>query len=146
MRTLAEFIDARLSLVLGLAVTVLAGCATPAMDPGGSVPSSQTTLMAGWEHHFTIEWTVEPEAETTRLLRGYLNNRHGERAEDVRVLARGLDSSGAVVGRRIAFVPGGVSGFGRAPFVIQRMPAADHYEVSVWTYTWHQSGSQDRDR
>ena len=34
-----------------------------------------------------------------------------------------------MVGQRIAFVPGGVSGFGRAYFEVPNLPAADHYRV-----------------
>jgi len=146
MRIPSDRIVASCRLLLGLTVAALLGCAAPGVDPGGSVPLAQTTLMAGWEQHFTIEWTVEPYGEGTRQLRGYVNNQHGERAVDVRLLVRGLDRSGAVVSRRIDFVPGGVSGFGRAPFVIQHVGAADRYEVSVWTYTWEQSSSEDRDR
>jgi hypothetical protein len=124
-----------LSLALGLVVLTTTGCAsTDAFSPSGSA----TTLMYGWELHFTLEWTVEPEAGDARQLKGYVNNLYGGYATDVRLLAQALDASGTVVGRRIAFVPAGVPGFGRSSFVIQHLPPADHYQVSVWTYDFHQ--------
>jgi len=65
-----------------------------------------TTLMAGWEHHFTM--------------------------------AQALDPMGAVVGQRIAYVPGGVGGLGRSYFEVPSLPVAENYRVSVWDYTWFQ--------
>src|SRR5437660_394309 len=59
----------------------------------------------------------------------------------VRLLAQALDPSGAVVGQRIAWVPGGVSGFGRAYFEIPHLPATDHYRVSVWDFSFIESAS-----
>ncbi len=98
-----------------------------------------TTLMTGWESRFKIEWNVESETGGTRRIRGYITSQHGEYAEPVRLLAQALDASGAVVGRRIAWVPGGVNGFQRAYFEIPQLPSAQGYRVSVWDYTFLQS-------
>jgi hypothetical protein len=120
-------------------ITVLAtACAT-----GSYVTSSgsTTTLMAGWERHFALEWTVEVEQDGTRRLRGYVQNQHGEAVEQVRVLARALDAPGAVVGQRINWVPGTVGGFGRAYFEVPNLPPADSYMLTVWDYTLVQSSS-----
>src|SRR5262249_54416796 len=46
--------------------------------------------------------------------------------------AQAVDSTGAVLGQRIAYVPGGVGGFGRAYFIVPGLPIADSYRVSVW--------------
>jgi len=40
-----------------------------------------------------------------------------------------------VLGERIEWIPGGVSGFGRAYFEIPHLPAADRYLVTVWDYS-----------
>ena len=118
---------------LGLIVASLTACGIA----GGylSPPGSTITLMAGWEHRFTLEWAVDPEQGQLRRVRGYIYSRYGEAAEPVRILAQALDSSGAVVGQRIAWVPGGVNGFQRAYFEVAQLPLAATYRVSVWDYT-----------
>jgi hypothetical protein len=105
---------------------------------------STTTLMAGWEQHFTLEWTPEPEEGNARRITGYLYNRHGEAAVSVRVLAQALNQSGAVVGQRIEWVPEGVTGFGRSYFIVPHLPIADTYRVTVWDYTWQQADGGSR--
>jgi len=106
-----------------------------ALKPSATV----TTLTAGWERHFTLEWTVEPRPDGGVLLSGSITSSHGARAEPMRLLAQTLDAAGAVVGQRIFWVPGGVGGFQRAYFVFPDLPAADRYRVSVWDYTFQQS-------
>ena len=121
-----------------LILVVATACATG----NGVTPSgSTTTLMAGWERHFALEWTVEMVQDGTRRLRGYIQSRHGEAVEQVRVLARALDVPGAVVGQRISWVPGTVGGFGRAYFEVPNLPPADRYLLTVWDYTLVQSSS-----
>ena len=120
---------------LGLIVLTAAACATTGAEPPLSSPAT-TTLMYGWERHFALEWTAEPERGRVS---GYLHNRNGENALSVRVLAQALDASGAVVGQRIQAIPGGVGGFGRAYFTLANLPAANSYRVSVWDYTWFQA-------
>jgi hypothetical protein len=120
----------------------MTACATGSsyLSPSGST----TTLMLGWEQHFTLEWTAEPEQGNARRLTGYIYNRHGESAVSVRVLAQALDQSGAVVGQRIEWVPGGVGGFGRTYFIVPHLPVADTYRVTIWDYTWHQTDGGGR--
>jgi len=123
-------------LALGLIVVVAgASCVTVGRDAAASA----STLMAGWETHFKLDWAVEPEGANARVVRGYIASLHGQHAEPVRMLARALDGSGVVVGSRIAWIPGGVSGLGRAYFEVPHLPAADHYAVSVWDYTFLES-------
>jgi len=127
-----------LARLILIAVTVTAcGTASGYLTPSGS--TTTTTLMAGWERHFVIDWTVEPEQGGARRIRGYVTSLHGEAAEPVRLLAQALDSSGAVVGQRIGWIPGGVNGFQRAYFEIAPLPSAAQYRVSVWDYSFIQN-------
>jgi hypothetical protein len=121
----------------GLIALAVTACGTTS---GYLVPSgSTTTLMAGWERRFTLDWAVEPEQGEVRRVRGYVTSRDGESAEPVRVLAQALDSAGAIVGQRIAWVPGGVNGFQRAYFEVPHLPPAASYRVSVLDYDLLQS-------
>ena len=126
----------RLGLLIGAIVTTAATCA---MNGAVPPPGSPTTLMYGWEHHFSIDWTAVEQTGNTRRVSGYVQSHHGEFATHLRVLAQGIDTSGAVVGQRIAYVPGGVGGFGRAYFIVPGLPIADSYRVSVWDYAWNQA-------
>jgi hypothetical protein len=119
-----------------LTAVALTGCATT----GPLVPAgSPTTLVAGWEHHFTIDWTTEAEPGGSRRIVGHVSGQQGEGAEPVRLLGQALDASGAVVGQRIEWLVGGINGFQRAYFEIPHLPVAASYRVSVWEYTWRQS-------
>ena len=127
-----------LLLITLIAATVAACAGTGATPP---LTSTTTTLMSGWEKHFTLEWAASPGQNGSRRLNGYVHNRNGEFAIQLRVLAQALDASGAVVGQRIEYVPGGVTGFARAYFEVPSMPSASDYRVSVWEYTWLQADS-----
>lgn len=115
----------------------LSGCASV-----GS-PLTQTTeydtLVPGWESKFSIEWQAQPESGGTTLLYGRVTSRYGEYASPFRVLGMAVDSSGAVIGQRIEWVPGGVPGFAHAYFEIGHLPAAASYKVTIWDYTFIQS-------
>ena len=115
----------------GMIVVVTAACANNQLTPSASV----TTLVTGWEQKFTIEWTAEPEQGATKRIRGYIYSQYGQSAEPVRVLAQARDQSGAIIGQRIAWVPGGVPGLGRAYFEVRHMPTADRYTVRIWEYS-----------
>ena len=122
---------------LGLIAVAVSACGTVSSH---LTPSASTTsLMAGWEYRFNLDWSVEPEKGDARRIRGHISSQHGEYAEPVRLLVQALDSSGNVVSQRLAWVPGGVGGFGRGYFEIPHLPPADHYRVTVWDYTFLQS-------
>jgi len=72
--------------------------------------------MKGWDHwfKFKLDWSMEPEPDGGKRVRGYITNECGEPAEPLRMLAQALDASGAVVGQQIAWVPEGVGGFERS--------------------------------
>jgi len=61
-------------------------------------------------------------------------NTYGEPAGKVQLLAQALDANGNVVAQRIEWVPGVVPGFGRVYFEVSKMPKADAYRVTVWSY------------
>src|SRR2546422_643636 len=130
-----------------LAVAQLA-VITVAMTACGTASSyltpstSTTTLMAGWDRWFKLEWSVEREQGSTNRITGYITSQYGEGADAVRVLAQALDASGAVVGQQIAWVPGGVGGFSQRSFEAPRPPAATHYQGSVWDYSLRQAANR----
>jgi hypothetical protein len=129
--------------VLGAGVTLVTlVIAVGANGVSNIAPSaSVTTLMAGWERYFQLKWSEEGETGGTHRIRGYVVSQYGVYAVNVRLLGQALGSSGDVVGQQIAWVPGGIPGNGQVYFEIPHLPAADHYRVSVWDYTFHQSPS-----
>ena len=119
----------RLALLIAAIVSINAACAST--NPNLTPSSTTTTLTAGWEHHFAIEWAAAEQGP-------YVYNQYGATATHMRILAQALDPNGAVIGQRITYVPGGVGGFGRAYFDVPNLPATPAYRVSVWDYTWFQ--------
>ena len=97
------------------------------------------TMIIGWENHFSLEWSVEPASNHTSRISGYVINRSGEDIDHMRVLAQAFDSSGAVAGKRMSWVLGGVSAGERAYFEIGDVPTAAAYRVTVWDYDSIQS-------
>jgi hypothetical protein len=133
MNSVQKYRVAAAGLAAGCLAVLLAGCGTA--TSGGTNDPSITTLMAGWQQKFDLDWQVKPEPGGTQRIQGYLTSRYGRSAEPVRVLVQALDGSGAGVGHRIAWVPGGVPGFGRSYFEVRHLPSADHFLVSVWDYS-----------
>ena len=132
----------RVGVLMGLVVTLSAACASTGATP--PLGTTTTTLTAGWEHHFTFEWATADQGQSSKKVSGYVYNHNGEYAISLRVLAQAVDSGGAVVGQQIAFVPGGVGGFGRAYFEVPNLPATAGYRLSVWDYTWFQSNGDGK--
>lgn len=132
----------RPALLISLIVTTAVACASSGATPPPG--TGYNTLMAGWEHHFSIDWTATDQSPSARKISGYVYNQNGEFAISLRVLAQAVDATGTVVGQRIAYVPGGVGGFGRAYFIVPDLPVADNYRVSVWDYTWFQAPKDPR--
>jgi len=95
--------------------------------------------MSGKENHYSIDWIAAEQGQKIQKVCRYVYNQHGEFATHLRVLAQAVDPAGAVVGQRIAYVPGGVGGFGRAYFEVPNLPATAAYRVSIWDYTWFQA-------
>src|SRR5437762_11187783 len=107
---------------VGLIAVVLTACGLSTHYPIPSGP--MTTLIPGWERHFMLEWTVEPEHGGSRRVDGYIFNRYGEYAADVRLLVQAPEHSGVVGDQRIVWGPTGAGGLGRADLDSRRLPAA----------------------
>ena len=114
-----------------------AACATPGLEPSATL----TTLAPDAQYWFKIDWEANPDRDGQIKLRGYVVNTYGEAAGHVRLLAQALDAAGNVVTQRLEWVPGVVPGFGRAYFEVPKMPPADQYRVTVWSY--HRIQSDD---
>jgi hypothetical protein len=123
-------------LGLGLLGVATTGCGVT--ERYFTPSSSTTTLMAGWEYRFGLDWTVFPAADGSSRVEGYVNSLAGERAMSLRVMARAIDSQGQVVGQQIAWIPEGVPAFSRTYFAVPRLPQAESYVVTVWDYTLFQ--------
>ena len=132
MKTLPKSIVSWIELAL-IAVVVSA-CAT-----GGDPLTSRTeydTLVPGWESKFTLDWQVEPAKDGASRVYGRVSSHYGQHASPFRVLGMAVDSSGKLIGQRIAWVPGGVPGFTQVYFEIDHLPVAASYTVTVWDYTF----------
>jgi len=106
-------------------LVVLAGCGTATSGAAArGVSPSTTTLMAGWQQKFELDWQAKPGPDGTQRIQGYIVSRQGHSAEPVRVLVQVLDASGAAMDYRIAWIPGGVPGFGRAYFEVAHQPSS----------------------
>jgi len=136
MRTLPKSIASWVEL--GLIAVVVSACATWG-DPLTS-RTEYNTLVPGWESKFTLDWKVEPAKDGTSRLYGQVSSHYGQYASPFRVLGMAVDSSGKVIGQRIAWVPGGVPGFTQVYFEIDHLATAASYKVTVWDYTFIEAG------
>jgi ABC-type glycerol-3-phosphate transport system substrate-binding protein len=134
----------RFGILVGAIVAMTAACANIGTGAAPPLSVTETTLMYGWENYFSIEWAADQSRNGTQRVTGYVYNRKGEYALDLRVMAQAVDASGAVVGQRIAFVPGGVGGLGRVYFEVPNLPVASTYRVSVFDFTWSQGTGDSR--
>jgi hypothetical protein len=131
-------------ILVGAIAVLTSACANIGTGAAPPLSVTDTTLMYGWEHYFSIEWAALQGRNGTQRVTGYVYNRKGEYALDLRVMAQAVDAAGTVVGQRIAFVPGGVGGSGRAYFEVPNLPVASTYRVSVYDFTWSQGTGDSR--
>lgn len=118
---------------LGVVAVVVAACA----GADQIAPTTAfTTLMPGWESKFSVEWNAQPAADGSRVVYGRVTSRYGQYAEPFSLLGQALDSADKLVDQRVQRVPGGVPGFTTTYFQFVRMAAADHYKVTVWSYSF----------
>ena len=134
----------RFVILLGAIAAMASGCANVGHGADPPLSVTENTLMYGWENYFSFEWAALQGRNGTQRVAGYVYNRKGEYALDLRVMAQAVDASGTVVGQRIAFVPGGVGGSGRAYFEVPNLPVASTYRVSVYDFTWAQGTGDSR--
>ena len=134
----------RFVILVGAIVAMTSACANIGTGAAPPLSVTDTTLMYGWENYFSIEWAALQGRNGTQRVAGYVYNRKGEYALDMRVMAQAVDASGTVIGQRIAFVPGGVGGLGRVYFEVPNLPVASTYRVSVYDFTWSQGTGDSR--
>ena len=121
--------------LLALALVAVVGCvgATPAMAPSATV----TTTVQGWENWFALDWATYAKPSGNEIA-GYVYNKYGQAAVNVRILAQGLDQNGALVDQKLAWVPGDVPPLNRAYFRVPGLPTAQQYRVTVWAFDFIQ--------
>src|SRR2546428_9763850 len=74
--------------VTGIGLGLIALTATACETASGSLAptTSTTTLMAGWERKFTLDWTMEPGPNNARRIPGHISSQYGPNVESVRIL------------------------------------------------------------
>lgn len=105
------------------------GCLTAGPEPSETL----TTLSADAKHWFKIDWEAVPRPDGTVRVEGFIQNTYGTAAR-VRLLAQALEPSGKVVAQKLWWLDT-IPGFGRVSYRIPGLPRADHYSVTVWSYT-----------
>src|SRR4029453_4453669 len=118
----------------GLIALAVTACATG--GDGLAPPASFTTLIPGVESNVSGDWKDTPAQDGSRLLFGRVTSHYGQYAENFQLLGQSLDASGNLVSQRGGRGPGGVPGFNSTYYEISRMAAADHYRVTVWSYSF----------
>jgi hypothetical protein len=112
-------------------VPLVAGAAAPAPTPSAAT----TTAMPGAEEHwFKLDWSVVPHGPTARRIDGYVYNSYGRPADTMRILAQGYNQAGALIAQKLTWVMQVVPPSSRASFIVDDLPPADHYKVSVWSF------------
>ena len=111
------------------AFTLLSILAAPA------AVTAQSYRVYGAEQFFSVEWAASV-ARGRPLVSGYVVNKYGLTARQMRVLVESLDASGAVTGATIGYVNADVPPDSRRYFEVPlRVPAAS-YRVSVLSWDW----------
>ncbi len=128
-----------------LAALVVAGLAAGCVVPAGSAAAARLTpLVVGWENYFKIDWESAQRGGRP-VVRGYLLNDWGFPAARVQLLVESLDTSGTVVGQRVAWLGVGVLTPGTRAYFEEPVPQpASSYRVSVFAFDWVQVGGDDR--
>ena len=124
---------------------LLAAAVTACSAAGGWNVSvgDKTTLMYGWENRFGIDWTVEPETPTTRVVSGRVFARMPTAIDRMRLLVQASDGSGRPIAQRLVWVPGSI-GAGGTYFEVGGLPVAAQYRVTVWDWSNIESASRER--
>src|SRR5262249_24972684 len=126
--------EARMARAIAM-VLMLAAAGTACTTTGTAPSLTVTTLMPDSGRAFKLGWGAAPQKNggPPPLCRS-VGNTNGGAASRVQLLAQALDTSGALVGQKVSWVPGVVPGFGRTYFEIPDMPKAETYRVTVWSY------------
>jgi hypothetical protein len=127
-------------IVAGVLTGVAAGCAG-AGEWGPTPSATVTTTTPGFtENWFKVEWEVSADSGQTKQVYGYVYNNYGRPAAFMRLLVQSFDSADKLVDQRLEWVGRPVPPLSNSYFSVRRLPAADHYRVSVWSYTIQEGG------
>jgi len=80
---------------------------------------------------FRIEWELTPK----RAIEGRVYNEYQAPVRRIRLLVEALDASDRVVDKKLGYVFGDVGPLSHHYFEVRELPAADHYRLSVESYT-----------
>ncbi len=80
---------------------------------------------------FRIEWEVTP----THVIEGRVYNEYHNAMTSVRLLVEALDAADQVVDKKFGYVFGDIPALSDRYFEVSTLPPADHYRVSVESYT-----------
>ena len=80
---------------------------------------------------FRIEWELTPK----RTIEGRVYNEYQSPVTRVRLLVEALDASDRVVDRKFGDVFGDIGPLSDRYFEVRALPAADHYRLSVESYS-----------
>jgi len=123
----------------GLAALLLLSSAGAATDPETWQPGNLQPLIVGWQQFFRVQWDATRQRDQP-LVEGYITNIWGFAALNVRLLVNGYDASGQQVGQLISWGPYEIDCGSRVYFNVP-VPRAATYEVSIFSWSWIQTGN-----
>lgn len=106
--------------------------------PLGAVGRPLTPLVLGWEQFFKLDWQAGARGQQP-VVWGHLLNDWGMPAAGVQLLVEGLDSSGGIVGQKVAWLGSTLTPGTRAYFEVPVPWKAPTHRVSVFAFDWVQS-------
>jgi hypothetical protein len=93
------------------------------------------TWAADWDGWFHVSWGPEPEGKTpTPRIEASVRNDSPYRVTDVQLEVEGLNTDEQSVGRRVVWALGDIESGGESSFVIEAMPGAVTYRMSVTAF------------
>ncbi len=109
-----------------LVVLVALACLALGMPAQGQVSDGD-----GADRWLKVDWKADPTGVSGRIY-----NQYGSAADKVKILVEALDPSGGVIDSRYEWVGGMIPALGNRYFTVSKLPAADHYRVTVASYTF----------
>jgi len=106
--------------------------------PLSAAERTLTTRFVGWEQYFKLDWQAGERAQK-QVVWGHLLNDFGMPAARIQLLVEGLDSSGGIVGQKVAWFGSMLTPGMRAYFEVPVPWKAPTYRVSVFAFDWVQS-------
>src|SRR2546421_8590971 len=116
-------------LLIALALAGAAGC--------GFSSQPLEPLVTGSQQFFTLDWQSTRRGNQP-VVQGYIRNKWGLTAANMRLLVEGVEPPGRAVSQRVIWLGGQLTPGVRAYFETS-MPPAPTYRVRVFAYDWVQS-------